>query len=395
MLPLRLRDARLVPWIAGPALALLGVNEAWFDEEFRRSFGVVVLLAGWIGATFLVAAFRPSLGAVAVATFYPVGQALEVPGPGGTGLIALLVACSYAGYADPPSLSRWGVGAAIAVFVGTTLATGGIVWDSVFFPAIFLPAWWTGLLVRREQERSAQLAELAAELDAQREAVARAAAAAERAHIAREVHDAVAHSVSVMTLHVGGLRRQLEDVLAERPAEREVMLGIERLGRESVEELRTLVGILREPVHDAPAAPTPSLSRIADLVADVRTAGLPVELEVVGEPFALPRALDVSAYRVLQEALSNVLRHAGASRTRVVLRYCPDAVELDVEDGGAADRLLVPSQPASRSAGHGLLGMRERVAVHGGRLQTGVRSDGGFSVRARFPLSHRFAGSRA
>lgn len=99
--------------------------------------------------------------------------------------------------------------------------------------------------------------------------------------------------------------------------------------------------------------------------------------------------------RVFQEALSNVLRHAGASRTRVVLRYRPDAVELEVHDEGAADRLLVPSQPAARSGGHGLLGMRVRVAVRGGRLETGVRVVGGFSVRARFPLSRRFARSHA
>ena len=163
----------------------------------------------------------------------------------------------------------------------------------------------------------------------------------ERARIAREVHDAVAHSVSVMTLQIGGLRRQLDAVLADHPEEREVMLGLERLGRQSVDELRTLVGILRDDTAGAggtPTAPEPSLERVADLVADVRAAGLPVELAVrrgAGAPDVLPPSVDVSAYRIVQEALTNVLRHAPGSATRVEVEHGPSAVTVVVEDDGA------------------------------------------------------------
>ena len=199
---------------------------------------------------------------MAVACFYPFSTLLGAPGPGGTGLISVLVAVAWAGYADVRSRSRAAVVACVAVFLATDAVQHGVTWDTIFFPAIFVPAWWTGTLVRREQQRSRQLAAMAAEIDAQREASAHAAVVEERARIAREVHDSVAHSVSVMTLQIGGLRRQLADVLEGRPAEREVMLGLERLGRQSVEELRATVGILREEGGEAPAtAPPPSSAR--------------------------------------------------------------------------------------------------------------------------------------
>jgi signal transduction histidine kinase len=241
--------------------------------------------------------------------------------------------------------------------------------------------------VRRERLRSAQLVELTAVLDAQREATAHAAVVEERTRIAREVHDAVAHSVSVMTLQVGGLRRQLEDVLADRPTEREVMLGIERLGRQSVEELRSLVGILRESGTGEPAAVVPSLARAEELVADVRAAGLPVTLEVHGEKVELPRALDVTAYRILQEALTNVLRHSPDAPTTVVVRHAGDAVDLTVENA----RVRVPvAVGAPGVGGHGLVGMRERAAMFGGALEAGPREDGGYRVHARLPLTGRW-----
>jgi signal transduction histidine kinase len=220
----------------------------------------------------------------------------------------------------------------------------------------------------------------------------------ERARIAREVHDAVAHSVSVMTLQIGGLRRQLDAALADRPAEREVMLGLERLGRQSVDELRTLVGILRDDSTPdgsrTPTAPEPSLARVADLVEDVRAAGLPVELAVRGKAVELPPSVDVSAYRIVQEALTNVLRHAPGSSTRVEVEHGPSAVTVVVEDDGAGSRPTedgtVQGMPRQRIGGHGLVGMRERVAVHGGTLEAGPAGQG-FRVRASFPLTRRWA----
>jgi signal transduction histidine kinase len=385
-----LREPRLVPWIAAPVMALLAVNEALLDDGFRPYTGRILVVAVLLAAGFLVAAYRPSVGAVLVAGFYPLGQALGVPGPGGAGLISVLVATAWAGHADPARVSRWALAGTVAVFVATDVAVRATLWDKIFFSVIFVPAWWLGTLVRREQVRSRQLAELAAALDAQREAGAHAAVVEERGRIAREVHDAVAHSVSVMTLQVGGLRRQLDDVLADRPVEREVMLGVERLGRQSVDELRTLVGILRSD-GATPSSSEPSLTRVGDLVADVRAAGLPVQLTVQGTPGELPRSLDVSAYRVLQEALTNVLRHSPGSRTTVSVEHEPSAVTVRVEDDGSGSRPDDDSRGARRRiGGHGLVGMRERVAVHGGSLEAGPAGEG-FRVVARFPLSRRWA----
>jgi signal transduction histidine kinase len=223
---------------------------------------------------------------------------------------------------------------------------------------------------------------MAALLEEQRAAAEHAAVTEERSRIAREIHDAVAHSVSVMTLQVGGLRRQLGDVLEDRPAERDVMLGIERLGRQSVEELRSLVGILREAPETGDTTDLPSLSRVETLVADVRAAGLPVELTVAGDAAEeLPRGLDAAAYRILQEALTNVLRHAPGARTRVLVGHGHEAVELEVDNEPPRQ---APPQPDG-VGGHGLVGMRERAALFGGRVEAGARPDGGYAVRVHLP----------
>ena len=390
----RLRTSpRLFPLVAAPILGALGVVEASADAEFRESFAQLCLVAAWFVAAFVAAAWWPSVGAVLVACFYPFTAALGAPGPGGTGLIAVMLAMGYLGYAAAPRRSIIAVTVGVLVFISTDITLHGVTWDTVFFPAVFYPARWAGRLVSRERERNAQLVELTALLDAQRETAAQAAAQEERTRIAREVHDAVAHSVSVMTLQIGGLRRQLGAVLADRPQEYDVLLGLERLGRETVEELRSLVGILRQPGHtDASTAPVPSLGRAEDVVADVRAAGLDVELEVRGTPLELPLALDLSAYRILQEALTNVLRHAPGSRAQVLVDYSHDAVDITVRDDGRRDG--APRRLDPGASGHGLVGMRERAQMFGGTLQAG-QVDGGFEVRAHLPAARHAVRSRA
>ena len=385
---------RVFPLVAAPVLGVLGVVEASADPEFRATFWQLAVVAAWLAGSFVVAAWWPSVGAVLVSCFYPLTALLDAPGPGGTGLIAVMLAMGYVGYAAPPRRSLIAVTVGVVVFVVTSWTVEGFSWDTVFFPAVFYPARWAGRLVSRERERSAQLVELTALLDAQRETAAQAAAQEERTRIAREVHDAVAHSVSVMTLQIGGLRRQLGDVLTDRPQEYDVLLGLERLGRETVEELRSLVGILREPGHtDASTAPVPSLSRAEDLVADVRAAGLDVDLEVRGTPRELPRALDLSAYRILQEALTNVLRHAPGSRAWVVVDYARDGVELSVRNDGrhAAGQ---PRLATKAAGGHGIVSMRERAQMFGGTLEAGP-VDGGFEVRAHLPTARMATRTRA
>jgi signal transduction histidine kinase len=229
--------------------------------------------------------------------------------------------------------------------------------------------------------RSRELQVLAARLAEQQEAVAASAVVAERSRIAREVHDSVAHSVSVMVLQMGGLRRLLPD----KPEAQEVLLGLERLGREAVDEMRRVVGILREQ-SDGDPAPQPSLSRLDAVLDDLRAGGLEIDLRVTGEPVELPPLVDVSAVRVVQEALSNVLRHAGGAATTVDLAYAPERITVTVTDDGRR-RLPVPDRSAETApGGHGQLHMRERVSVAGGTLEVGPVRGGGYRVRAAFPV---------
>jgi signal transduction histidine kinase len=203
----------------------------------------------------------------------------------------------------------------------------------------------------------------------------------ERTRIARELHDIVGHSVSVMTVQVSGVRRLLRPGLEQ---ELEALLAVERTGREALTEMRRVVGALRDP-DEAPAlAPQPSLSRVEALVAHARETGLPVDLEIEGEPVPLPAGVDLTAYRLVQEGLTNTIKHAAARRADVRVRYDGDHVEIEVSDDGQGRD---GADTASNGGGHGLVGMRERVSIYGGELEVGPRAEGGFRLRARLPVA--------
>jgi signal transduction histidine kinase len=336
---------------------------------------------GLIAAAGALAPWFPIGAAVVVGLTFPVGSGLGLDGPNGAQLFALLLSTGWAGSQAPLRRSWWAPAAdQVLATLGILLWSGAPsrAWENLFFCLLLWGAWAVGLLTRRSRERAERLGRLAARLDAEREISEATAVAAERARIARDVHDSVAHSVSVMVLQLGALRTTLEP--GSRVAE--VLQGVERLGRQSVDELRGLVGVLREAPAGPPSA-APSLARVSELLDEVRAAGLPVQLEVHGEPRDLPRALDVSAYRVLQEALSNVLRHAGAVPTSVSVRHDPAALVVEVDDEGSG-----VSSPSVEGppGGHGLLGIRERVALFGGAVEAGPRPEGGFRLSARFPL---------
>jgi signal transduction histidine kinase len=327
-------------------------------------------------ACFPLAARLPITGMVLAVLVVPYTVVMDLPGVGGAQLIAQLVLVAHAAFREP---ARRTVPAAVAAFLVPATAlqlTGETTWEFVFFAVLETFGWSVGALLRREQARSAQLARLAAELAAEREARARAAVDEERARISRELHDAVAHTVSVMTMQAGVLRRRLSD----RPAERDALAQVEELGRRSVEEIRRVVGLLRPDDTDG-LGPAPSLGRIDDLLQHVRAAGLSVDLAVIGDPVALPAALDMSAYRVVQEAMTNVLRHAEARRATIEVTYGRTEVAVTVTDDGRG-----AGPGGAKPGGHGLLGMRERVALFGGSLHTGPRDEGGYRVRATFPL---------
>jgi signal transduction histidine kinase len=214
---------------------------------------------------------------------------------------------------------------------------------------------------------------------AAREAESRAVAAVadERARLARELHDIVGHSVSVMTVQASAVRRLLRD---DQVREREALLVVEQTGREALAEMRRLVGVLRRP-EDGPAlAPQPRLEHVAKLVEQAREAGLPTDLQVEGSPTPLTPSVDLTAYRLVQEALTNALKHARATRAEVRIRYDDREVELVVRDDGRG-------AGSGDGGGHGLVGMRERVLVCGGDLQGGPRPGGGYELRARLPVS--------
>jgi signal transduction histidine kinase len=203
------------------------------------------------------------------------------------------------------------------------------------------------------------------------------AVAGERATIARELHDVIAHSVSVMTVQAGAARLLLDE---DPPRARESLIAVEETGRQALGEMRRLLGILRGDEHETDLAPQPGIADIGALVEQVRAAGLPVDVVVEGQLTALSPGVDLAAYRVVQEALTNALKHAGAARAHVSIRYGATSLELAVTNNGTA------RENGRRRGGHGLIGLRERVTLYGGDFEAGPRPGGGYAVRASLPL---------
>jgi signal transduction histidine kinase len=237
--------------------------------------------------------------------------------------------------------------------------------------------WALGAYAQTRRRYVRELQQRAAAAEREREQLAWIAVHEERASIARELHDIVAHSVSVMLVGVRGAR----DVLRGAPETAEETLArVERSGEQSLAELRRILALLREPQQTAESRPQPSLAELDELVASYRDAGLPVRLEVIGEPLRLPGGVELSVYRIVQEALTNALKHADPSNVTVTLAFRDARLELEVVDDGT------PTTPGSATTGQGIIGMRERVALLGGELQTGPREGGGFRVVAQLPL---------
>ena len=294
------------------------------------------------------------------------------------GFLSAMAACFLLGMLEDRRQALIGlattIGALIIIVGNDPDSPGG---DFAFLPILFLLIWLFGFGLGRKLTQAREAEERAARLQLQREAQARDAVAEERARIARELHDVVGHSVSVMTVQASGVRRLLRP---EQEREREALLIVEQAGREALAEMRRLVGVLRRP-EEAPAlAPQPSLQHLDRLIEQAREAGLPVDVQIEGDPTELAAGVDLTAYRLVQEGLTNAMKHAQATRAEVIVRYVGDAVELVVSDNGRGF-----SDGKAESGGHGLVGMRERVAVYGGDLQAGPRPGGGYTLHARLP----------
>jgi signal transduction histidine kinase len=252
----------------------------------------------------------------------------------------------------------------------------------VFNDFVLLVAAWTlGTGVRRRRADAAALQDRAARLEREREEKARQAATQERLRIARELHDVVAHSLSVIGVQAGAARLVLD--ADPNPARaREAVAAIEATANRAMAEMRRALGILRDTqASGAALAPLPGLGQLPALLDQLRTAGLPVELAVEGTPRPLPASIDLSLYRVVQEALTNALKHARATRADVVVCYAAHEITVEVADDGRG-----PPPAAARSAGAGTIGMRERVALFDGELWVGPRPQGGYAVRACLPI---------
>jgi signal transduction histidine kinase len=246
----------------------------------------------------------------------------------------------------------------------------------VFVPLRFVVAWVAGYALRERAEQ-AEAAEMRATFaEREREAAARIAVAEERARIARELHDIVAHAMSVMVLQVGAVRHKLPQALEEN---RDALARVEQAGRTALAEMRRLLGAMRSDGDGVELGPQPGLDAVDSLLDDVGRAGLPVRLHVEGEPFPLPGAIDLSAYRIVQEGLTNALKHARASHADVTLRYRSDELELEVADDGTG-------ATTTNGLGHGLVGIRERVNIYGGEMSAGKAPEGGFVLSARLPV---------
>jgi signal transduction histidine kinase len=371
-LPLLSRTPRkqvVLDWLVAVALAAVGLADLYAMRFIDPLWlGSVVTLA-----TFLPLGLRRSYP-LATLTAVIVGSLVLIfvlQDPGTTGeytfevfLSWLLVSYSTAAHT---SGRRYLIGVTIAL-------TSALVWVGVALPAGRDP----GNVVPRWRLLVDELAERTDELEREREHRAAAAVAEERGRIARELHDVVAHNVSVMVVQA-----QAGPLLLGAPERASAAFrAIEATGKDALLELRRLLGILRTESPDLVIGPQPGLEAVADLAAHVRAAGLPTKVHIEGEPVPLPAGVDLAAYRIVQEALTNALRHAGRpARARITVRYRPASLEVEIVDDGNG------ATANGSTSGNGLIGMRERATLYGGTLYAGRSEEGGYAVRAVLPLN--------
>lgn len=368
---------------AALALAILGVSLFAFfatgaaPSDARLPLAVILLVLQSVPVLWRRSAPVLVLAVVGGAFVFYASLDLQFNSPY-AGPIALY---SVAAYTPTRTSAAAGALGAAAILGGTAIEMNdgrSSAFDVASLALVMGIAWVIGARVRRSRVHAAELAGRAAHLERDREERARAAVAAERARIARELHDVVAHNVSIMVVQAGGARR----VLDERPdAARGALASIEQAGRSALAELRRLLGVMREDDAGGALEPPPGVASLDRVLEQVRDAGVPVEMIAEGDARPLPPGVDMSVHRIVQESLTNVLKHAGRARATVRLRYEPNEIDVEVTDDGVG-----ATAAASNGRGHGLIGMRERVALFGGDFHAGPRREGGFTVRARLPL---------
>jgi signal transduction histidine kinase len=368
------RDALVAtPFVVAGQLAAFGVV-ADGGELFHGSHGVNSVIAGVFDGLLLFRRRAPR-AALAVMPLVGIVQTVYAGSTGFFGgFIPLLLLVFSVALRESKLRSIAATAYALAGLIAIVLIAPGLSLanELPFSGTLLVLIWALGRYLRTREHRTVSAEARAADLEATREAVLED----ERARIARELHDVIAHSVSVMVVQAGAARMLLDDDIASA---RGSLLAVERSGRHALEEMRRLLGILRQDQRETELVPQPGLDAVQALVEQVRSAGLEVGLDVEGEPQPLAPGADLSAYRILQEALTNTIKHAGAASAAVRVAYSANEVELEVTDDGCG-----PSR--GTGGGHGLVGMQERVDLYGGRLDTGANPGGGYRVRAWLPL---------
>jgi signal transduction histidine kinase len=295
-------------------------------------------------------------------------------------MAALVASVSFGLISDRAQrVAGWTV--VVAAATAVNYQTSSAFSDLFVLILILTLAWFFGVLLGTRTEQARELRVRVEAAERERAFAAERATAEERARIARELHDVVAHSVSVMVVQASGVRRLLKD---EQHRERDALMSVEQIGRQALTEMRRMLGVMRtgeEPTAVA-LTPQPGLQHLDRLIAQVEEAGLPVDLRIEGERPELSPGVDLSAYRIVQEGLTNALKHSKGAHAEVVIRYIDSSVQLEISDDG-------PGGANGDGKGHGLVGMRERVALYGGTLEAGPREGGGFVLRARLPVEAR------
>ena len=351
-------------------LAVGAELEVWLGGSAAHEQLVAAVIAPLIAAAVAFRRLYPTVAGVAAAALLSV----ELGFWGDPQIISTAVAyfCALYGLTvwTPPRRFALGVALIVTFDLALTADPKGHLHDAGPFAVGTVVVM---LLVRRvvgDRERRARVAER------ERDVAAREAVVEERARIARELHDVIAHHVSIMVVQAGAERRVLG---AANSSTREALETIEQIGRSALTEMRRMLGMLRDDANE-PLTPQPGLGDVPTLVGQLREAGLPVELHIDGDPRELPVGIELSAYRIVQEALTNALKHAGDARATVHIRFGTESLELEIADDGAG-------RPAvARGGGQGLVGMRERVALYGGRFDASRNPSGGFAVRAVLPI---------
>ena len=377
---LRRIDPRIFDWVLAIGLAVGGSIEVASKENLEGPLLLNVLATSTIAVAVLVRRRRPLLGlSIWMGVALVMAAFLSQPSEMSSLFLGLMIFPWAVGAHSEGRRSYFGLALAVVTIIVVALDSDEFIWGDIFFPAVFgTMLWLAGRAVRSRSRLTAELHEATVRLHEQREAEAHAAVAEERRRIAREMHDVVAHSVSTMVIQAGGARR----ILTRDPARAvEAAALIERTGREALGEMRHLLGVLHAGENLAALTPQPTLLELGALAERSRAAGLPVELHIEGERRELPPGVDLAAYRVIQEALTNSLKHGGGS-AMVTVRYAEADLHLAVTDAGSGSATSV------QGSGQGLRGMRERVRVCGGELEAGPRPSGGFEVRAHIPLQN-------